>query len=80
MLSVPLNKGVKPSAKPTLPIGWHWFTLHAVQADYSSKLPTQTHQLHYLASRTLFSDTVSSYNWSWATLPLQRSSFHPTKC
>ena len=33
MLSVPLNTGVKPFTKPTLPVGWHWsITLLAVQA------------------------------------------------
>jgi len=33
MLSVPLNNGVKPYTKPTLPVGWHWsITLLAVQA------------------------------------------------
>jgi len=26
MLSVPLNKEVKLFTKPTMPIGWHWFT------------------------------------------------------
>ena len=31
MLSVLLNKGVKPVTKPTLPFGWHCFTLRAVQ-------------------------------------------------
>jgi len=48
--------------KPAPPIGWHWFTLLAVQTcNQSSKLLTQTHQLHYPASRTWYSDTVSSY-------------------
>jgi len=39
-----LNKWVKPSLKPTLPIGWHWFTtLLVVQAyNLSSELPTPT--------------------------------------
>jgi len=47
-----LNKGVKPSTKPILPIVWYWFVLLAVQDnDLSSTLPMQTHQLHYLASR-----------------------------
>jgi len=27
-----MNKGVKPSAKPTLLSGWHWLPLRAVQA------------------------------------------------
>jgi len=82
-LSVLLNKGVKPSTKPTLPIGWHWFTVLAVQAcNMCFELPTKTYQLHYLASRTSFSGTITSYTekrqfyWNWTTLPLQSASLH----
>jgi len=32
MLNVALNKGVKPSTKPTLPVSWHGFTLLTLQA------------------------------------------------
>jgi len=85
MLSVPLNKGVKPPAKPTLPIGWHWFTVLAVQAYNISSL--LTHQLHYVASRTSFSDTSTSYStqanrvyWNWKTLSLQSSSPSKRQC
>jgi len=47
--------------KFTLPIGWLWFTLPTVQPDnLSSKLTTKTHQLHYPASRTSFSDNITS--------------------
>jgi len=43
-------------------IGWLWFTLLAVQTyNLNSKLPTQTHQLHHLASRTAFSNTITSH-------------------
>jgi len=46
MLSVPLNKGVKPFTKLTFPISRQWFTLLADHAyNLSSRLPTQTHQL-----------------------------------
>jgi len=42
-------------------VGWPLFTLLAIQTDnLSSKLPTQTHQLHYPASRTSFSYTITS--------------------
>jgi len=65
--------------KLALPIGWLWFTLLAVKTDnLSSKLPTQAHHLHYRASRTIFSDTITSWYaekqplyWNWATWPLQ---------
>ena len=76
MLSVALNTGVKPT-KPTLPIGWLWFNVHAFQVhNLISKLTTQTHQLHYPASRTSFFDTITSsrkqpFYWNWATLPFQ---------
>ena len=44
--SVPLKKG--EFTKTTLPIGWLLFTLLAVETyNLSSKLPTQTHQMHY---------------------------------
>jgi len=60
MLRLPLKKG--DSTKPTLPIGWLWFTLLAVQTyNLNSKLPTQPHQLHHLASRTAFSNTITSH-------------------
>jgi len=62
ILSVLLNKVVKHYTKATLLVGWHWFTPLAVQAyKLSSKLPTQTHQLDYLASRTSFYVTITSY-------------------
>jgi len=50
------------SAKPILPIGWQWFTILFAVLTYHliSKLPTQTHQLHYLEPRTSFSDTITS--------------------
>jgi len=73
--------------KLALPIGWLWFTLIEVKTDnLGSKLPTQAHQLHYRASRTLFSDTITSWDaekqplyWNWATLPLQSYSLQPPK-
>jgi len=55
MLGVPLNKGVKPSTKPTL--------------------TTQTHQLHYLISRTLFSDSITSYRKTSVVLKLSNFTF-----
>jgi len=39
------------STKPTLPLDCLWLTLLAVKTyNMNSKLPTQTHQLHHLAS------------------------------
>ena len=65
MLRVPLNT-VKLSTKPALPIGWFWFTLLAVQAsNLGSKLPTQTHQLHCLASKRWYSDTIGITLCQW---------------
>jgi len=50
----------------SLPYGWLWFPLLAVQTDnLSSKLPTQTHQLYYPAWRTSFSDAITS---CWKTV------------
>jgi len=50
MLSVPFNKGVKPFAKPTLPIGWHWFTLRGVQTSsatgFFAKITRFTKKIH----------------------------------
>jgi len=57
--SVPLNKG--DLTKTTLPIVWLLFTLLTVETyNLSSKLPTKTHRLHYPASRTSFSGTITS--------------------
>jgi len=54
-----VEQRIKLSTKTTLPVGWFWFTLLAVQAYYlSSKLSMQAHQVHYLALRTWFSDTI----------------------
>jgi len=59
MISGPSNKG--DFTKTTLPIGWLLFTPLAAEIDnLSSKLPTKTRQLHYPASRTSFSDTITS--------------------
>jgi len=68
---VPLNKG--KFTKTTLPIGWLLFTLLVVETyNLSTKLPTKMHQLHYPASRTSFSGTITSCrisgarrNFSW---------------
>jgi len=52
---------LRACTKPPLPIDWHWLTLLALQGyNLSSKLITQTHQLHYLVSRMPFSDTLGS--------------------
>jgi len=75
------------STKPTLLVGWLWFTLLAVQTcKLNSKLPAQTHQLHHLASRMAFSSTITvchiekqQFYWNWATLPLQSSSLQMPK-
>jgi len=31
-MTAPLTNGIKSFTKPSFPIGWHWFTLLAVQA------------------------------------------------
>ena len=66
--------------KLTLPNGWLWFSLRAVQTyNLSSKLATQTHQLHYPLQERHF-PTPSRHtekqqlHWNWAMLPLR--SFH----
>jgi len=59
MLSLPLKKGVKPSIKPLVPIGWEWYFPLANHA-YNVSAKLSTHQLYYLASRMLYSDR--SYN------------------
>jgi len=59
--SAPLNKG--DFKKTTLPIaiGYLLVTLLAVETyNLSSNLPTKMHQLHYPASRTSFSGTITS--------------------
>jgi len=54
-----LNKG--DFTKTTLPIGWLLFILLAVETyNLNSKLPTKIHQVHHPASRTSFSDTITS--------------------
>jgi len=78
-----LNKG--DFTKPTLPIGWLLFTLLAVETyNLSSNLPTKMHQLHYPASRTSFSGTITSCRkqqlyWNWEKLSLQSSWPQPPK-
>jgi len=75
-VGIPLNKGVKLSTKPILLIGWHWFPLLAVQPyNLSSALPTQTHQLHYIVSRTSLSDTIASYRKTSVLLKLSNVTF-----
>ena len=69
------SAGVKPS-KPTLPVGRYWFTLLAVQAsNLNSELPTQAHQLRYLASRTSISDTITWYRKTSILLKLSNVTF-----
>ena len=60
--------------KPALPIGWLWSILFASKTDnLSSKLPTQTHQLHYPASRTSFPDTITSCRKTAVVLKLSNA-------
>ena len=59
------------STKLIFPIGWLSFTLLAVQTyNLNSKLPTQTHQLHRLDSRTAFSNTITSHRKTAVLLKL----------
>ena len=73
------------SMKFTLPIGWLWFTLLAVQTyNLSSTLATQTHQLHYPLQERHFPTPLrhrekQQLRWNWAMLPLQSSSLQSPK-
>ena len=73
------------SMKLTLPTGWLWFTLLAVQTyNLSSKLPTQTHQLHFSLQERHFLTPLrhmekQQLHWNWAMLPLKSSSLQPPK-
>jgi len=71
---VPLNKG--DFTKTTLPIVWLLFTLLTVETyNLSSKLPTKIHQLHYPASRTSFSGTITSCRKTAIVLKLRKFIF-----
>jgi len=61
MLSVLLYQGVELFTRSTLPIACTDSLYLQFKLTICSKVPTQTHQLHYLASRTRFSDTITSY-------------------
>jgi len=55
---------------------WFCLTLLGIQTDnLSSKLPVKTHQLHYPASRTSFSDTITSYRKTSVLLKLCNVAF-----
>jgi len=69
-----LNKG--DFTKTTLLIVWLLFTLLAVETyNLSWKLPTKIHQLHYLASRTSFSCTITSCRKTAVVLKLRKVIF-----
>jgi len=69
-----LNKG--NFAKTTLPIGWLLFTLLVVETyNLHSNLPTKIHQLHYPASRTSFSGTITSCRKTAVVLKLRKVIF-----
>jgi len=72
--SAPLNKG--DFTKTTLPFGWLLFTLLVVVTyNLSSKLPTKMHQLHFPASRTSFSSTITSCRKTAVVLKLRKVIF-----
>jgi len=86
MLSKPLNKGDLSETH----VAYRLALIHstAVQTDNpSSKLPTKTNQMHHPASRTSFSDTITSWRKTaivlklskWAKLSLQGSLLQPPK-
>jgi len=83
-VSIPLNKGDFPETR--MPPGWLWFTPLAVQTyNLSSKLTTQTHQLHYPLQECHFPTQLhhaekQQLYWNWAMLPFQRYSLQPPKC
>jgi len=69
-----LNKG--DFSKTTLPIGWLFFTLLAVGTyELNSKLHTKIHQLHYPASLTSFSGTITSCRKTAVILKLRKVIF-----
>jgi len=76
-VSIPLNKG--DFYGTGLTTGWLWFTLLAVQTyNLSSKLATQTHQLHHPLQERHFPTPLlhaekQQLRWNCATLPLQDS-------
>jgi len=77
------SAGVKPSSKPTLPIGRHWFTLAVQVYNRNFKLPTQTHQPTILLQERHFPIALRHiqkhhFYWNWATSPLR--SLHFTRC
>jgi len=62
--------------KTTLPFGWLLFTLLTVETyNLSSKLLTKIHQLHYPASRTSFSGTITSCRKTVVVLKLRNVIF-----
>ena len=64
----------------TPPISWLLFTIVEVQAyNLRSKLPTQAHQLRFLASRTSSSDSITSYRKTSVLLKLINVTFAELK-
>jgi len=64
------------STETKLPIGCLWFTLLAVETyNLNSKLPTQTHQLHHLASKSAFSSLTTSHRKTAVLLKLSNVTF-----
>jgi len=62
--------------KTTLPIGWLLITLLAVETyNLNSKLHTKIHQLHYPASRTSVSGTITSCRKTADVLKLRKVIF-----
>jgi len=60
----------------TLPIVWLLFTLLAVETyNLSSKLPMKIPQLHYPASRTSFSGTITSCRKTTVVMKLRKVIF-----
>jgi len=69
-----MNKG--DFTKTTLPIGWILFTLLAIEiCNLNSTLPTKIHQLHYPASITWFSCTITSCRKTAVVLKLRKVIF-----
>jgi len=79
LVSVPLNNRVKVSTKRTwLSAGTDSLFLQFRPTIWTLTYSTyalQTHQLHYLASRTSFSDTVTSYRQTTVLLKLSNFTF-----
>ena len=74
MLSMPLKKGDFWETHAAWPLALIHYTCSSNRQS-EPKVPTQTHQLHYPASRTSFSDTITSSRKTEVVLKLSNVPF-----